>query len=669
MKLKSLSLSQPYLSNKRKLWSTVVFLMFVIMMNAGICAGSTYYSDYCDPGADDSGPGTMEQPWRHCPGMPGWEGTIQLNGGDVVYFCNSSVWEVSEGDSGIQITGGVTYDGKSWGSGSRATLRAMDELSRAVINVMEDHPTEETVIRGFEVDAGNKATSGITMNWPHMQRDLTGAMKRVEDCVVHDVSSRSNLNQYEYGILIGGWFGYRTSNVEILDCLVYDVSRVGIACYPGNDVPENHVENVVIRGCEVYNAGLDPDSPGAGFGIALKNHVANAVVEYNYLHQAKVSGIVLTCHPEPGFRGPENAVIRHNIVHNCRQWGIYLEKSGDKSAAIYGNLIFHNAYEGILLASSLSDGLSLSIFNNTLYHNYQLDWSQEVRISSSNAEIDYLDFSNNLIYASGMTRCLLDDDNEITSHSNNLYYREHGAALVVVGDEGYTADTIAEWEPTALTGNPKLVDVTSLPSGFSGVYGVDLEPNAEGLNIAPLSSALDYGIPLGESYNTSINSIQRPAGDGWDLGAYERSAAPTPEPTATPAEFSPTPSPPPLGVRIILSTEYVRPGELFYVWAYLDNPGPSMLTDIPLFFMLGVYGEYWFWPSWSAGESPEQEGMDFQYRDIPPGSTFVNVLPAFAWPDTGTLEMTGLIFYGAMLDQSFAFVLGQPAIQVWGFGP
>ena len=45
--------------------------------------GATYYVDNGHPQADDSNPGTEGLPWEHCPGMPGWSGSTELEAGDL----------------------------------------------------------------------------------------------------------------------------------------------------------------------------------------------------------------------------------------------------------------------------------------------------------------------------------------------------------------------------------------------------------------------------------------------------------------------------------------------------------------------------------------------------------------------------------------------------------
>jgi hypothetical protein len=484
--------------------------------------GATYYVDIDHPQASDSNPGDESLPWKHCPGMPGWSGSAELQAGDIVYFNNAATWTVSSASAIIQVVGGVTYDGKTWGSGSRATLRATGGLARSVINFMTDHPTEPTVVRGFEVDANNQLTSGIGINWPQSSGSLTGATKRIEDCDVHGVYSRSSQGQYEYGIVISsGWGGSRTvSNVEVLDCKVYDISRGGINVYSANDDPSSGISNVLVRGNEIYHIGTDPNY--AGSALPLKNHVVNVIVEYNNIHHpTRGIGMGISTHPEPGFIGPENAIIRHNIIRESQHCGIFFQGGGDKSVDIYGNLIIENKYEGIRLALSLSDSLAVRIYNNTFYHNYEAEWSHELRIESNSADISLLEVKNNLFYAASTTRTLGDDDGDITAHSNNIHYRPGGGTLVTANGLSYTASNINSWEPTALTGDPLLKDPSDLPSGFIGTYGVDMEPDTDGLNITAASPAKDYGISLGSAYNSSINSIARPNGVGWDVGAYE----------------------------------------------------------------------------------------------------------------------------------------------------
>jgi hypothetical protein len=508
-----------------------VVSLFSAALMAEPARAADYYVNNADASASDAGPGTETRPWANCPGMPGWSGTAVLQPGDRVYFHSAAQWTASGGPSLLVVEGGVTYDGSSWGDGTRALLRAEGQLDRPVIVIMADHADQATVVRGFEVDAGGHVNSGITVNWPQSSGNLTGAMKRIENCVVHDVASLSAEGQYEYGIAVSsGYGGGRTvSNVEVLGCTAYNISRGGINIYSANDDPLSRITDVVVRGCEVYNTGLDPDY--AGSALPMKNHIQNVVFEYNYVHDTtRGMGIGVSSDSEE-FRGPENAVIRHNIVARSAMMGINLNVKGDLSLDIYGNIIMGNGYQGIRFMD-VQDTLAVRIYNNTLVHNYDPDWAHEILVATGSAVVSALEVKNNIFIALEGTLPLLDDEGSITDHSHNLFFREGGGTLVQAGGAGYTEADIASWEPTALAQDPQVNDVGNLPTGFAGTWGVDLRPDADGLAVAAESPARDSAADLGSAFATSINSVPRPRDEGWDRGAYEYSSVP-------PAEIDP----------------------------------------------------------------------------------------------------------------------------------
>jgi predicted heme/steroid binding protein len=494
--------------------------LIVLCAVCSLASANTYYVSF---DGDDTRAGTNPAAsWAACPGMPAWSGTASLAPGDTVLFNSAHVWETASGNAVLEVTGGVCYDGASWGDGTRALFRAGADLRRSVVAILRDHETVPTVVRGFEIDAANTVTTGIGINHPQMERPLTGATKRIEDCVVHDVRSSASEGTYKYGIVVSNWSGqYQVSNVEILSCRVYTISRGGINLYPGNDVPENRVRSVLVRGNEVWNAGTDPSYGGSS--IAVKNHVIDAVIEYNSIHDpARGIGIGVSTH-ESGFTGPENLIIRHNIIRGSKHTGIYIQDFGDKSVEIVGNIIAESANEAIRLTGDLTGRVRFGIYNNTLVNNFAgSQWSQQIRILCKDATVEALEIKNNLIYSSHRTRCILDDHGMVTAHEGNLYYREDGGTLVIADGDSYDASNVTVWEPSAVVQAPGLGDIDALPSGFTGTFGHDLRPDRDGLAIASGSPARDAGVSLGSPYATSINSVIRPAGPGWDIGAYER---------------------------------------------------------------------------------------------------------------------------------------------------
>lgn len=428
---------------------SVLAAVSVALLVAALVApahAAVYYVDPSHPQASDSNPGSQSLPWRNCPGMPAWAGSIALAAGDTVYFASSETWEAGSGSAVLQVSGGVTYDGRSWGTGGRATFRASGQLSRSVINLMEDHPTEATVVRGFEADAGGTVTSGIGVNWPQSAGSMTGAVKRIEDAVVHGVASQSALGEYEYGIVISsGWGGSRvTANLEVSSCVVHDISRGGINVYSANDDPSSRIENVLVRGNEIYDIGHDPDY--AGSALPLKNWVKDVVVEFNSVHDTvRGSGISISSH-EVGFRGPEAAIVRYNIVRNCETMGVLFHVRGSTEVDVYGNLILDNTYQGVRFMTAMGT-LAVRIYNNTFFRNVYPGWSHEILVGSTDASIALLEVSNNIFRADAETTPIVDTDGDITAHSNNLYFRAGGGVLVTSAGTSYTAG------PTSPTGS------------------------------------------------------------------------------------------------------------------------------------------------------------------------------------------------------------------------
>ena len=139
-----------------KSFRTVLILLTLF----SLLYSATYY---VSSSGDDTNAGTAQDAsWKNCPGMPGWSGSATLQAGDTVFFNNADTWEVSSGLAVLQVTGGVFYDGTTWGTGSRAIFRAKTDLNRSVIAMLKDDPTIPTVVKGFEADAGGTITTAWT---------------------------------------------------------------------------------------------------------------------------------------------------------------------------------------------------------------------------------------------------------------------------------------------------------------------------------------------------------------------------------------------------------------------------------------------------------------------------------------------------------------------------
>ena len=448
--------------------------------------GRTFFVD--QTAGNDSGSGTSSSTaWKNCPGMEAYSGSGTLLPGDTVYFDSSDKWAVT-GKQGIYLVGGVTYIGDTWGMGSRAEIRAVTDLTGGVVR-FRDHETIPTVFKGFNVDANRKVANGVDINYTESTM-MNRATKRVENCEIHHVWSRTSMSQYKYGIIISNYAGPKgyCENVEIINCKVHDISRDIICLYP-SDREGSRIRNITVRGCEVYNSGQDPDY-GAGSGICIKGFVEDAFIEYNYIHDVKASGIFINGNETrhyPGI-GPKNIHLRYNIVGNNTPHGaikLHDGRSGSdpKDVKIYGNIIYGNPVNlGLVMLKSLGNSNSLWVYNNTFYN-------AVIIIDSPSATFPVFEFKNNVAFYSGGTPVIGED--RFTVYSNNL------------------------------TDKPAFKNSSELPAGFRGIYGVDLVPDTDGLSLPGDSPGVDNGDNLSESYRGSINSVLRPAGSGWDIGAYE----------------------------------------------------------------------------------------------------------------------------------------------------
>ncbi len=122
-----------------------------------------------------------------------------------------------------------------------------------------------------------------------------------------------------------------------------------------------------------------------------------------------------------------------------------------------------------------------------------------------------------------------------------------------------------------------------------------------------------------------------------------------------------------LGVDLRMSQTHFIPGDTFTLDAVLGNPNADM-EDIPLAVVLDVYGEFWFWPSWSKFDPETGDGFDFQTIELSNGINTIIIFEPFTWPDTGPSAVSGIVFYGAMLTPDFSGILGILDTETWSFG-
>ena len=316
-----------------------------------------------------------------------------------------------------------------------------------------------------------------------------------------------------------GIIANRASFVEIRGNQTYDTYLSGIGVWRSDNVivDGNQVALAVNGGeqecitvsissqVEVTNNEVSNDGAGTagGEGIDIKDGSSNVLVKGNHVHDLDELGIYV----DSWDSDTADIVIEDNIVHHCNNHGIALaaERGGRLDRiTIRNNLTYANARMGITVGD-WDDGWphpmqNILIVNNTSVGNGpHATWGAGIAVL--NGEAQGVVIRNNVV-ADNVYAQILDESAysgtaaDITA-DHNLVWGPTGS-----GDEFAGTDRIAA--------DPRFVDAASAD-----------------YRLAWDSPAVDAGTSL-DAPATDLDGNARPAGAGFDLGAYEYQAGPVP---------------------------------------------------------------------------------------------------------------------------------------------
>jgi len=486
----------------------LIIIAFILLLFTPQTFAATYY---VANGGNDEAAGTAEAPWETVAQAI----STDVQEGDIVYFNSGDTWTVS-GEAPFTTRTGVTYDGKYWGDGTRATIKYPSGSTAypvVMINGTPANTANRSIFRGFNVDiTGGKASGiGIGVN-------ATASYVTVDDCVVHDIDSTGVV--FNYAILAGYGAG-DISEVIVENCTLYNIPQEILCAY----VTENgSVRSTIFRHNTIYTGGLSNSYSGWGAGIEVKNDVDGLIIEYNTIYDNNYAGIHIH-HAEYGT--PTNITIRYNIIHT-NVCGIHWQGGGG-THYVYGNLFYANGYHAHDVITSVDADINLPntgtfyVYNNSIHRSIAADSSGGAIHVGSGGTVEV---KNNAIYSSAAPGYY--DSSSVATHSDNMIYRTESGTAATDGASNYTSASITNWDETALGSDPTFTGGT-LPTGFSGTYGTNLVPNQTYFAITT-GDALANGATLGSPYNGSINQaglttpILRPVG-GYDIGAYQYAAS------------------------------------------------------------------------------------------------------------------------------------------------
>ena len=519
--------------------SAIAFSFFLVLIISWPVWGATYY---IKTGGNDSLNGLSD--------LTAWGTIAKVNAtvksGDTIYFRSQDTWTASTGEYVLNAIAGVTYDGSTYGSGTRATLKPKAKLGVVHPAVVKINASNATV-RGFNVDGNHQDNGGIYIG---MKATSNISNIIVDDCKIHDIGGTDT---YVYGVHVGGNIDppITVSNVTITNTELYNTVHEGFAIYPGWMAQgTNIVDTVLVRNCSAHEIGTA--SPGYGTdqnlcqysdGFSIANDSRNVTIEYSNSYKNCAGVSISSSNLNRGY--PTDFQIRYNTFHDNKIYGfgtVWGMAGVNSTGSIYGNLFYNNGdtwkynYSGDIIIQSMAGGTGidykntvLNFYNNTIYSN-PVSGGQRYGVSigpfsPAAASNPTLNFKNNIVYTTNRTG-IFDQYQMLTNHSNNVIYRSSGAADEHVNNgTSYNRSGVKAWEASAHNTNPVFTGGT-FPTGFTGTYGTNMVPNTMYFAITS-GDAIDSGATLGSPYNGCINgaglakAITRPQGAAYDIGAYE----------------------------------------------------------------------------------------------------------------------------------------------------
>ncbi len=295
------------------------------------------------------------------------------------------------------------------------------------------------------------------------------------------------------------------TGIRIIDCRIYNTGNMGIGI-SGVPFPKdgtlgtpnyNILTDIIIRNCNIEKTNEADSSKNEC--ISVGEGVGNIVVRNNIVHDSKQYGIDFK-------EGVDGGKIYGNTIHGLEKHGIYLDAFGKwiKNVDVYNNKIYDVNGAGITLAREANGSTStlqnIKVFNNITYNTFRegimlYNHGQDV----GGGILDNIKIMNNTVYGTSRNgiRVIHPYISLATvSVFNNIVYQT-AAAPLYLNTEVVSGSNLISTDPkflNAAAGDFKLLST---------------------------SPAIDAGMATNAPL-FDFDDISRPQGSGFDIGAYER---------------------------------------------------------------------------------------------------------------------------------------------------
>ena len=505
-----------------------VLLAMALFMGTTPSYAAIYYVDYL--AGSDSNSGTSNRtPLKRCPGdmnyTPTGSAPTSLLPGDTIIF-----------KGGVKYVGNIRllYDGSE--SGGYITYRGNTPMGdwgvgKAIISstsgatFLTDQSGNTSYIKLLNLEITSSAASGAAGITDNEETTYTKDHIIIQDCYIHDIPDYTDAgcNVNGKGIMFE-----KANNITIDNNRMERTGYYGIYFRGGNDslvISNNTMTDQILWGISFIQTN------GNVSNVTISN---NVLYDLNYVYDTGYSScggqyhsdwIYLLSVGQPNDFS--NFYIYNNILYNTIDFNEYggtgmifiAHQPGDTSVQfnnirIYNNIIYNPHAQAIQPAGQGT----YYIYNNTITIKEGL--RALYSYARTNSVPPIIEFRNNIVtklngyQAIELGRPSQGNDPPVLTASNNLYNCVSSSPFLY----NNIAKTWVQWQAIGYDNIGSLgpfIDPHFIQFGSFPYFASD------DLHLRIDSPAKDAGWNASAYLNSDRDSVIRPQGTGWDLGAYE----------------------------------------------------------------------------------------------------------------------------------------------------
>lgn len=342
-------------------------------------------------------------------------------------------------------------------------------------------------------------------------------VRKTTDCVLRGLkTSRESVFADDTAQVHGIQIDNECDFVTVEDCDIRYTSGDGINSFPGNGATDGLFTHGIYRRNTIYAVADDGIQTGYGGFTITDNYIDNAgqaVMLNAHPDGIQVNPIGASQKNNPtgarNFRIARNTIARfnQNIFLEYVDSNIFVENNviigwrpTDEVASALGGYSNSGIVASVITAN---DGGDLVIANNTFYN-----FLVSPAINGSWADTDPSNTKNNLflncrfwVLNSAEADFSLDSTNRCWDTDGVVFYESSAGAVVAASTDS------ARGLGSAIKADPLTVDHAD-----------------EDLRLQATSPLIDAGADMSAYFDADRLGVERPNGNGWDIGAYEYDA-------------------------------------------------------------------------------------------------------------------------------------------------